>query len=77
MKDVKINTATVNQANVREFILSVLREVVTEENTDVAIKFATDKLPFWLRPFAGMVLDRLLPEKFFELVDYMLKKAGL
>lgn len=77
MKDMKINTTTVNQANVREFILSVLREVVTEENTDVAIKFAVDKLPFWMKPLAGIVLDRLLPEKFFELVDYMLKKAGL
>jgi len=77
MEDVKIETTTVNQANVREFILSVLREVVTEENTDVAIKFVVDKLPFWLRPFAGIVLDRLLPEKFLELVDYMLRKVGL
>ena len=77
MRDMKIDTTTVNQANAREFILSVLREVVTEENTDVAIKFVVDKLPFWLRPFASIVLDRLLPEKFFELVDYMLRKAGL
>jgi len=77
MKDVKIDTTTVNRANVREFILSVLREVVTEENTDVAIAFVVNKLPFWLRPFAGIVLDRLFPEKFLELVDYMLRKVGL
>ena len=58
-------------------VMGFLKEEITEERTDALIDRILDgiKLPFWFPKFiVKKALDRMLPEKIFEAIDYVLRK---
>lgn len=61
--------------DLRALALEILRQVFTEENTDVLIEWVKErvKLPIWLAWFPlGMVLDQIFPKVVLELLEKIL-----
>jgi hypothetical protein len=61
--------------DLRQVALEIIRQVLTEENTDVLVAWVKDrvKLPIWLAWFPiGLVLDQILPDTILQLLERVL-----
>jgi len=66
--------------SIKDDVMSVLREEITEERTDELIDYLFDKLPvtWYLKvfiPIAKSVVDKMLPERLLDAIEHILTRG--
>ena len=76
---VSVDAFTLQSESMGEAVMRFLHSLPAEEQTDKSIDWLLSnvKFPRWIPTFlVRKVLDQLLPEKIFDLVEMLLRKAG-